>query len=221
MKQLFISLLTLLISMPCSAANIDAIFANSDAMYNYAQVRYGQDDETAAHFLKYSRELLAEAKRAKTEDERIENAMNAWFAAVYADMQNNRIYTQKNMSLQEKIAASIRNAGDILGISGKNMKYIQRTMDFLNGKLPDRCGINKGAVPVVDDISMIILDDGIGHTRTMYYHSPKNNDEIDCGKISGSLCYAILNTMPVTPAMRRSGAQGDTMTFIHQCVVPD
>ena len=87
--------------------------------------------------------------------------------------------------------------------------------------MPDRCGINKGVTPITGDINMIILDNGIGQTRPVYYHKRKNTDSIDCGYISGSMCFQILNTMPVTPALKQSGVQGDSMIFIDECVVAD
>lgn len=222
MKSLLQILLFIFLGSPCYAADIDKIFANSDAMYDYARsLQFDLSDDSAAYLLKYSHELLADAKKAKTEDDKIESAMNAWFAAVYADMQNNRPYPPKNVKLEEKIKTSILKIGKLLGMSGNAMKYIRPTIDYLNGKLPERCGVNKGSTPMVGDINMIILDNGIGQTRTMYYHTPKNEEEIDCGKIYGNICYQVLNTMPVTPVMRQSGAQGNTMIFIHQCVAPD
>lgn len=88
-------------------------------------------------------------------------------------------------------------------------------------KLPDNCGYTKGVVPISGDIYRIILDDGEGGRRTFYYHAPRNEGELDCGKLPSPICFWQQETIPVTPALRNAGVKGKNMTFIDECVVPD
>lgn len=222
-KSIKFVLFILLIGNICPAASIDSQFADSDAMFEHAHgLLFEYNGETAANLLKIAQESLAELNKAQNGADRSDAAMDALFAAVYTDMQNNLPYPPKDESLQKKIDACIAEAGKILGISENDPKYPQTARDYLNGKLPDRCGINKGVTPVTGDINMIALDNGIGQTRTMYYHKLKNADGgLDCGAIQGSMCFKILHTIPVTPALKQSGIQDDSMTFIDECVVPD
>lgn len=164
--------------------------------------------------------MLAEAEKAADAGEREEAALSAWFAALYAHMRNELNYQDK-ARLEPEIAACLARAAKLLGIEGNARKYQDIATPYLKGKLPDRCGIGKGVVPVIGDIQMLIVDDGVGGRRTFYYHTPKNEDELDCGKIQGAMCFEILNSMHVTSAMRQAGVKGETMTFIEHCVVPD
>lgn len=88
-------------------------------------------------------------------------------------------------------------------------------------KLPDNCGYNKGVKPITEDINMIILDDGEGGRRTFYYHTPRSEDELDCGKLPSPICFWQQKSMPVAPALRKAGVKGKSMTFIGECVVPE
>lgn len=216
-------ILSLIISGVSHAASIDSQFNDSDAMFNHARgLLFDYDGETASNLVKIARDNLAELNNIQNERDRIDAAMDAWFAAVYADMRNNSPYPPKDENLQKKIDSCLAAAGKALGVSGKDPKYIKAAQDYLNGKLPDHCGINKGVTPVTGDINMIILDNGIGRTRTMYYHQLKNeNGAPDCGELRGAICYRILSEMPVTPVLRESGVQGDSMTFITECVSPE
>ncbi len=87
----------------------------------------------------------------------------------------------------------------------------------------ERCGYIKGAIPVTDSLTQLIIDQDKRGTNT-YYYNPKIKEEYsgDCAELTmGIMCFEILKKMPVTKALRDAGVGGKEMTIIHQCVVPD
>lgn len=223
LKKLTLTIFSLCISTLCYAGQLNDTFEDTDAMFNYALgILNEYDEDTALNIARYANDLLSDAKKTTDLNEKFEVAMSAWFASVYADMKNSETFPiSERDKLQKQINLCVIKAANILGINLHDRKYRSKTEEFLKGKLPDRCGINKGSIPIIRDINMIILDDGIGNQNTFYYHSKNNDDSVDCGKISGDLCFKKLYTIPVTDTLRKAGAKGDTMIFIGECVAPN
>lgn len=220
MKALAVAIICLFLVAPARAEPLEETFADSDAMVNNARAfLFENDGASAAEALKIAKDLLANAKKEKNAEYRQNAAINAWFAAAYAAAQNGDY--RADAKLQTQIDKCLQEIAGELNMGANAPRYLRRARDFLAGKLPDHCGINKGATPITGDINRIILDDGIGNRRVFYYHAQNNADSPDCGKLSGAICFNIAEKIPATPALRQSGVTEDTLTFIEECVVPD
>lgn len=88
-------------------------------------------------------------------------------------------------------------------------------------KLPNTCGIVQYSLPIADNLYSLLLDDGLGNKKTVYYYHQKGSAATNCGDIVGMLCYEIVQKIPVPQKLRESGVRGQTMTIVNQCVAAD
>lgn len=201
-----------------SRAELDKLFADSRAMYDQARVYTYEDDKTAKELLLNAWKELKNSLSAQ-EPKGKEAAISAWFSANYARLKAGKESAGKELAVAARAEynRAIAAAANRLGLAKEELgPYMHATLDYLAGKQPDDCGFAKSSLPVNSSLSMLLVDDGLGNYRHLYFN-PNSPDNDYCARATGHMCYKILRKMPVTPAMKQAGVEGDQITLIEGC----
>lgn len=173
----------------------------------------GLDEEGRSNLLKAQREWL---KNGRHEDAAsfMNNGLDklhSYIKSIHKRANVLRVIEYNNNLSKEDIDAGMAKPDD----------YYNAIEDDKNDQddltLPDNCGIVQYALPVVNNLYSIVLDDGAGNKKTFYYYYQKNSESLNCGDVKGAMCFDILQEVPVTPKLKESGISGNTMKIIHQC----
>ncbi len=190
-------------------------FRNADMELSEAwkNANIGLDEEGKSNLLKAQRDWL---KNGRHEDAAsfMNNGLDklhAYIKSIHKRANVLRVIEHNNNLSKEDVEAGLARPDD----------YYNAIDDDKNAQedstLPDNCGIVQYALPVVNNLYSIVLDDGAGKKNTFYYYFQKDSESVNCGDVKGAMCFNILQEVPVTPKLKESGVSGNTMKIIHQC----